>query len=472
MNILYISPFLEHYSYSKNPIGSKLKNIISHLSRKNIIDVILPLKNISEKHIRGQQAESADEFSIGGQTVSFKVYRLKSRGRIASVYCLEINDRMLNPELMIEEKIRDGILFSIASARFIIKSKRKYDAVHSIGWSTYLFPMFYRLNANDYDTPLVHAVDNIDKQLILDRQWLTFLGLPTELYNIDYLEYYGHINLLKGATIFSDIILLNSKATLKNILNNNEPSLLGRFFHDNHNKMKAINDGINARKWKPSSDSYIYRKFDRNSLGKKRLNKRMFQRLHKFEVNDNIPMIGIIIDFFDNDYIDLLQSVLNRLLVHPVQCVICAIEDQYMFRKLSALSSPKNDNLYIHYGLDIRLQHQLYASSDIFILTPHKSKATTNHIKSLAYGSIPVVNNAYYFLNHITDIQSSQNEGNGYLLTEYSSDALFSTIIKSIKDFRDRGHWNQIIKRAMSEDNSYKKLVLELESIYSGLVRG
>ncbi len=467
MHIVYVSPFFDPFSSVKTQIGSKLRHIVQYLPKKHKISILLPAKYLSEKNRKKlTDIIYGFEFNLGGKNIHFKVYSLINKSKRISVNIIDFDEFIPAFDFNIDEKILFGILFSTGSALYLLKNQSKPGLIHSLGWSTYLFPVIYRIYANDYELNLVHSPDNIYKQVVISREWLEILSLPRELYNIDQLEYYGHINLLKGAVKFSESLIINSTKLLESLVNPLESVPLTRFFIHNRYKLKAINEVIDSKEWNPSTDPYIASKYSRSSLHLRTRNKIELQHSLGLKPGIEIPVIGIIIDFLDNDYVDLIYNVLSHLLAHPVQCILCSIKDQYLFRKISLLDDPVNNNFIFIYGLDLNQVHMIFSSADLFIITPQVLKPFINHIIALAYGCIPIANHSPFFKDHITDIQSSHAMGNGYLLHEYSADALFSLIIRSIKDYRNKSFWTQVQERAMSADFSYKRVIGEYLQTY------
>ena len=83
------------------------------------------------------------------------------------------------------------------------------DIIHSHDWQTGLLPVYlktiYKLDAFYYATQSVFTIHNLAYQGIFPVEHFTLTGLDWKYFNINGMEYYGHLNLMKGGIVFSDI---------------------------------------------------------------------------------------------------------------------------------------------------------------------------------------------------------------------------------------------------------------------------
>src|SRR5688572_6621931 len=84
------------------------------------------------------------------------------------------------------------------------------DVFHCHDWQSALVPVLLRtLYSEDpafAGVPTVFTIHNIGYQGLFPPDTLPLLMLPWDLFTIDKLEFYGKVNFLKGALVFSDFI--------------------------------------------------------------------------------------------------------------------------------------------------------------------------------------------------------------------------------------------------------------------------
>src|SRR5947207_13167016 len=108
--------------------------------------------------------------------------------------------------------------------RFALYSRAVIEASKVLGvpdvfschdWQSAFIPVFLRtVYANDpalRSVSTVFTIHNMGYQGLFPPEILPLLQLPEDLFNINQMEFYGKVNLLKGALIFSDYITTVSK---------------------------------------------------------------------------------------------------------------------------------------------------------------------------------------------------------------------------------------------------------------------
>ncbi len=97
-----------------------------------------------------------------------------------------------------------------ASLKTIKEVEPDTDVININDWHTSLIPVYLKTNYYE-DISLrkiatVLTIHNIGYQGLFDSGVLTIAGLPSYLFNMEDLEFYGKVNILKGGIMFSDVI--------------------------------------------------------------------------------------------------------------------------------------------------------------------------------------------------------------------------------------------------------------------------
>jgi starch synthase len=116
---------------------------------------------------------------------------------------------------------------SRAALEWAASSGERYDAVHAHYWQTGLVPVLLRQFVAPVlrGVPAVFTIHNLAYQGVYDASWLPRLGLGWELMNINALEYWNRVSLLKGGIVFSRLITTVSAC----VPGNPDPSVRLRF---------------------------------------------------------------------------------------------------------------------------------------------------------------------------------------------------------------------------------------------------
>lgn len=89
---------------------------------------------------------------------------------------------------------------------------------------------------------------------------------------------------------------------------------------------------------------------------------------------------------------------------------------------------------------------------------------------ALRYGSLPLVRETGGLKDTVFSYNEYTNKGNGFSFTNYNADDMLYTIKRALNFYKNKGIWNNIVKNAMMEDNSWGKSALEYKNLYSSLL--
>ncbi|MFN7171004.1 MAG: glycogen synthase, partial [Candidatus Omnitrophota bacterium] len=95
------------------------------------------------------------------------------------------------------------------------------DIIHCNDWQTALVPVYLKTIFNEdpffKNTKTILTIHNLAYQGIFPKEHFPLLGLDWSLFNIDGLEFYGKVNIMKGGIVFSDFITTVSPTYSKEI---------------------------------------------------------------------------------------------------------------------------------------------------------------------------------------------------------------------------------------------------------------
>src|ERR1019366_1267899 len=84
------------------------------------------------------------------------------------------------------------------------------DVIHCHDWQSGLVPVLLQTRYAKDDAlkelPVVFTIHNMGYHGAFPRDTMKKIGLPAELFKIDAMEFYGRVNFLNGALVFSDFL--------------------------------------------------------------------------------------------------------------------------------------------------------------------------------------------------------------------------------------------------------------------------
>jgi len=395
------------------------------------------------------------ETTIGGVTVYFLCNdKLYGREQIYGTSTGDFEDN----------DVRFGFL-SLGALEIAKLLSFKPDIIHCNDWQTALVPISLKWKKRYKDTPffeeskVVFTIHNIAYQGIYPKEFIEKFGFPTDIYNPSEMEFYGKVNLLKGAIISSDLVLTVSPRYAEEIKTPEYGYRLDGVLRliSNQNKLIGIMNGLNYDIWDPERDNAIFKKYNVRNLEGKTVNKLKLRERLGFKSGDDKPLIGIVSRLADQKGIDLVVYSLEQILALGVELVVLGEGD----RNYENLLTQKIEKYSGSFSAIIRYNDKkaryIYAGSDMFLMPSRFEPCGLGQLIALKYGSIPIVRGTGGLLDSIIDYKRNKELGNGFVFHGFESKELLDAIKNAIHVYNDHAQWNELVKRAMTENFSWRK---------------
>lgn len=367
------------------------------------------------------------------------------------------------------------ILFQIAVIETLQRLKWAPDVLHCNDWQTSLIPVYLKTNYKwdklFSDTSTLLSIHNIAYQGRFSKNSVFNAGLsfsmyyPGGPYELD-----NTFCFLKAGILFSDIISTVSPTYAKEIQTKEFGSGLEGVLSTRKDDLYGVLNGIDTNIWNPKTDKFIPENYSKKNPANKILCKQELLKEAEIEFNEDIPSIGIISRFAGQKGFELIFPVINELMNLPFQLLVLGSGDEMTekFFEQLAKSFPHKVNAYI--GYSNKLAHWITAGCDMFLMPSRYEPCGLNQMYSLNYGTIPIVRNTGGLADTVKDYNSSDQKGNGFSFDDYTSYALYKTIVRALDIYKDKKIRQKIMDRGMKEDFSWKHSAKEYLNLYEKAV--
>jgi starch synthase len=362
--------------------------------------------------------------------------------------------------------------FCLASIEFLKRFAEPPDVIHCHDWQSALVPIYLRnMYQNDRffeNTPVVFTIHNLGYQGLFAPQTLPEIGLHPRLFTVEYLEFYGKVNLLKGGILFSDFVTTVSRKYAEEIQTPEYGCGLEGVLKSRGDRLQGILNGVDYEDWSPRTDKFIPAQFAPEDLkGKDVCKKTLLEKMGAAKPVLERPVIGIVSRFAAQKGFDLIAEIGERLMAMDLYIVaLGAGEPKYeeIFRSLAAKYP---DKFLVKVAYDNALAHQIEAGSDMFLMPSRYEPCGLNQIYSLKYGTVPVVR-ATGGLDDTIEAFNGKT-GTGFKFTEYSADALLGAIQEAVAAYRQPKVWRQIMLNGMKKDYSWAASAKQYLRVYQSV---
>lgn len=441
------------------------------------VTVFMPYHKIVQKNCSklGLQVESvAKSIPVPNLQTSekFDLYKSRVPDSNCTVYFIA-NDYYFSSENVYEgpDLAEQSIFFSNASLEAMKHLSETFDLVHAHDWQTGLIPVYlrtlYRTDPFFAKTASVFTIHNLGYQGIFNPRYIKFAGLPSYLFNIDGLEFYGQMNFLKGGILFSDVVTTVSPTYAQEIQTEQFGEKLDGVLRLKAEDLYGILNGIDYNEYNPATDKRIYANYDLEHIEGKKINKKELQKELKLQVREDTALIGMINRLVDQKGLDLVEKVIDYVMMFDVQFVVLGTGDKKYEELFENLEKKYPTRFSSNIKFDIDLAQKIYAASDMFLMPSRYEPCGLGQMYSLRYGTIPVVRYTGGLADTVKEYDPKTKDGNGFGFREYDAAHLLEAIARAVYYFKnERDDWLRIIKNAMNTDVSWDKSARQYVKIY------
>lgn len=336
-------------------------------------------------------------------------------------------------------------------------------------WHTGVLPLLLkkRYNFGKYkDIKTVYTIHNLLYQGVFSGENFNSVVDAGEYYQD--IEYYGGLNFMKCGISLSDKVTTVSDTYASEIQTNFYGENLDGLLAYHSSKLSGIVNGIDYDLNNPLTDENIFVNYDKNNIDKKKENKLKLQEVLGFEVNENIPMIGIVSRLVSQKGFDLISHVLPQILKENVQVVVLGTGEQRYESMFNHFSNHSN-KLFAAMTFDASLAQKIYAGSDFFLMPSLFEPCGIGQLIAMRYGTLPIVRETGGLKDTVTPFNEYTKEGNGFSFTNYNAHDMLNTICYALKTYENKEDFEKLVLNAMSIDNSWDKSAKEYKKLYKNL---
>jgi len=351
------------------------------------------------------------------------------------------------------------------------------DVIHCHDWQSALVPVLLRTaytpDPQLSGIPVIFTIHNMGYHGLFARDALARIGLPDSLFRIDALEFFGHLNYLKGGLLFSDYLTTVSRKYAEEIQTTEYGQGLDGVVRTRADHLVGILNGVDYSVWNPEVDSLIATRYSASDLsGKQACKCDLLAAFQLPEENLQRPLIGIVSRFADQKGFDLLAQVADELMREDMAIVALGSGEAKHERMFRELSQQFPERLAVKIAYDNTLAHKIEAGADIFLMPSRYEPCGLNQIYSLRYGTVPVVRATGGLDDTIEPFDPASGRGTGFKFSEYTGPALLAALHEALATYGHKTAWRRLQANGMAKDFSWNASALEYGRLYDVARKG
>jgi len=342
---------------------------------------------------------------------------------------------------------------------------------HCHDWQSALIPFLLRTQYSEdpafHNVGTVFTIHNMGYQGLFSPDTLPLLTLPWDLFAITKMEYFGNVNFLKGALVYSDFITTVSRKYSQEIQTTEFGFGLEGVLRDRAATVTGILNGVDYDEWSPQADKFIAARYSPEDLtGKAKCKQDLLAAFGVSNADVKLPEIGIVSRFAAQKGFDLIAQIMDRLAREEMIVVALGNGDKQYEEMFLRLQKQFPQKIAVKVAYDNAVADKIEAGSDMFLMPSRYEPCGLNQIYSLKYGTVPIVRATGGLDDTIEPWNRRTGKGTGFKFSEYNGESLLLTIRQALHAFRDQTSWQVLMRNGMHEDFSWSASAKEYARVY------
>ncbi len=354
------------------------------------------------------------------------------------------------------------LVFNAATLKLLEGLKLKPDVIHCHDWQTGLIPNILAKQRARFPslkkTATLFTIHNLTFQMagnwweVSPQHMDNGRGDPTNKTP----AVIKYLNFTKRAIFFADVITTVSERYAEEITTPELGQGLDRYLRQRKDDLYGIINGIDYTINNPAYDQNIPYQYDWNSLARKKKNKVALQKKVKLLQNPDIPVIGVVNRLTEQKGFRLIMETVDVLMRMPLQMVIVGsgFREYIAFFKKVAKQHPKRLGIYTPFTEE--MESLVYAGSDMFLMPSRFEPCGLSQLKSLRYGSVPIVHETGGLSDTVTNYNPRTKKGNGFAFKHYTPTDFLIAVARALENYKYPESWEQLTSRGMQQTYSWE----------------
>jgi len=341
----------------------------------------------------------------------------------------------------------------------------KPEIVHCHDWHTALLPLLLRIGHSDYRT--VFTIHNMRYQGNFDDYTLQKSGIGQ--------YWYGRVagltalplNFIVQGILWSHVINAVSENFAHEIMTAEYGCGMQDFIDFRKDELFGIINGVGYAEYDPGSDRLIAANFDAADPAGKAVNRLRLQEMVGWKTQVEAPIVGMVSRLDEQKGMDIIINAIPEVIKSTgAQFIFLGRGKEYYEEALLRLESKYPDNVRAYIMYDNTKAHLIYAGSDLFLMPSLWEPCGLGQMIAMRYGTLPVVRNTGGLADTVQNLKSNLEQGTGFVFSEYSAKALAFTLRKAAEAFNNKASWQQVVKRIMELDFSWRMPAQRYQALY------
>ena len=362
------------------------------------------------------------------------------------------------------------IFFAKAVVQFAhLQPNGPFDIVHVHDWQAGLVPALLRHEAHrtGWRAPrTVLTIHNLAYQGRFPASAFALTNLPLDYFTPAGVEFYGDLNCLKAAIIYSDLLTTVSPRYAREICTEAYGCGLDDRLRMRQDRLVGILNGVDYDEWSTHRNLHLRHPYSYRKMAGKAATKHDLQRELGLPMRADVPLFATVTRLADQKGVDILLAALEEMLATEMQFILLGSGDPNLQRGYQNLARRYPTKVVARIGYDHALSHRIEAACDFFLMPSRFEPCGLNQMYSLRYGAIPIVRRTGGLDDSVVDLTDNEERADGIKFTEFTSRALANAIRKALVLYQTPALLDQMRHNGMTADFSWGRTTEAYTRVY------
>jgi starch synthase len=354
------------------------------------------------------------------------------------------------------DNLRRFIFFGRAAALAAAEHVQP-EVIHAHDWHASVAPIVMHadaaMRARFARTVSVFTIHNLAFQGIFDAGNFPLLGIDRSFFSIEGLEFFGRMNLMKGAIVLADGVSTVSPTYAREIGTDAELGFgLEGVLRGKRGRFVGILNGADYREWDPARDQIIAANYSPAKPIGKRVCTRALREEMRLPPWDDRALVGMVTRMTAQKGCDLLHDAFPDLMKLGFQLVMLSDGDPKLEEFFSAAQRKYPDRFRVILRFDNEMAHRIQAGADAFLMPSRFEPCGLTQMYALHYGTPPVVRATGGLRDTVSEFDPATGLGNGFLFEDYTPQALVGALERMTRVFATPPVWRKLMANAFAAD--------------------
>lgn len=347
------------------------------------------------------------------------------------------------------------------------------DILHLHDWHAGMLPIVIKhqdLHAFFRDTKTVLTIHNPAFHGEFQPHLLQeFYGLDKALFDSGALRFQGQASTLKAAIVYADAITTVSPTHALELLTEEGSFGLHSVLKLYQHKFQGILNGVDTDEWHPLLDPHLFTPIQPSTLqANKETNKHHLFKLFDLE-HPQYPLFGLVSRLTDQKGIRLILDNLDHFVHLGAKFMMLGSGDHTLEHELKSFENKYPKAVRVILGYNNAIAHQIYASSDFFLMPSRFEPCGIAQMIAMRYGTLPIVRETGGLKDSVQGLSIHGQKANGLSFYHYTGDSLGWAMQQAWDLFQHKPKLKQLQLNAYHTDYRWQQSAQLYLNLYSSI---